>query len=409
MTAGELDDALEPTDDYVNGPNWRLRRPAPSPGRGVVCVPTVHPQGDQRVLRCAQSLLDVGFHLHLIWMGGKPGTDRWAPGLKETRLAEARSTRDRLRALPRLAGIAWRERPAAWHIHDFYMLPLALAWNLLTGRPVIYDVHEFYGQLYAMKMPKNLRRIAGSLIDRFQGWAAHRLGGVNLVTEAMRDPFEGRTDVSISVTPNFPSGVLFADRQGNESEDRCLRVVHTGSLSPSYGSEVLIEVARLLAKRKNPTQIIAVARFHSVRARHDFFRTLERAGAPINLVLIDPMPAHKIPTLLGSCGIGLSLIQDHGQNPKTVPTKLFEYTLAGVAVVASDLDAQTSFIREHSVGQVVDAADAGAYVQAIEDLQSRWHEVESRSRLAANWAQTALTWESSCAPRLQELALRLIA
>lgn len=396
-----------PAATIIDAGGWRIRRSDVTSRGQLVCVPTVHPRGDQRVLRCAQSLLDAGFAVHLIWMGGVKGTTKWSPRLTETRISAARSTWDRVRALPGLARRATRDRPAAWHIHDFYMLPCALAWHLLTRRPVIYDVHEFYAPLYATKFPERLRGVSARCVDRFQGWAARRLGGVNLVAESMREPFE-HSRVLICVTPNYPSRALFDDLQAASADQRRERVVHAGSLSEAYGSEVLIEVARLLAAETSSTQIIAIKRFHSTHSRRAFERSLARAGNPANLVLIDPMPAHGIPGLLATCGIGLSLIQDHGQNRRAVPSKLYEYTLAGLPVVASDLDEQRLFIRQHSSGQVVDPGNPHAYVRAIKDLQSGWDEAQRRARLLADQAKHTLTWEGSCSPRLQRLATELI-
>ena len=70
--------------------------------------------------------------------------------------APARGSRRPPRAGPRAPpgwppGGGWRARPGArdadlYHVHDPELLPAALWLARASGRPVVYDVHEYLGQ-----------------------------------------------------------------------------------------------------------------------------------------------------------------------------------------------------------------------------------------------------------------------
>src|SRR4051812_18507520 len=107
---------------------WRIRVPCGSRLNRAICVPTVHPIGDQRVLRTTQAAVDAGYDVHIIWLGGDPGDSAHGDRIVETRLPAARSFLDRLRKLVSVTRMAWTSDAQMWHIHDFYMLVPAYIW-----------------------------------------------------------------------------------------------------------------------------------------------------------------------------------------------------------------------------------------------------------------------------------------
>lgn len=394
---------------YIETAHWRLRVPTAPPLHRTVCTPTIHPIGDQRVLRCAQAVLDAGYDLHFIWLGGIPGESLHHPRVRETRLPAAGSFGDRLRVIPRIIRHAWAADPDLLHIHDFYLLPLARAWSRRTHRPVLYDVHEYYPEYYShrLPLPRRLRRPAQRALATVENRLCSGIGGANAVSGQLRDRFRS-VGVPAVATPNFPSSNVFAEQQRRALTPALLRrVVHTGTLDHGYGSDLLLPIARRLAELAPDVELLVISRFPSDAARSRFLDQLARDGQPANLTLLDPMAAHRIPALLAGCGIGLSLLQDVGQSPLAVPTKLYEYVRAGLAIVASDLPATRRFVNESGAGALVPAADAESYAKAIAAVIERGEETCRLVDSAATAARTELSWDRVCAPRIRSLILAL--
>ncbi|MDR0366094.1 MAG: glycosyltransferase, partial [Bifidobacteriaceae bacterium] len=157
-------------------PSWRLTVPAHVTAESpLIAVPTIHPRGDRRVIRCAQDALNAGFRVRFIWLGAddQPATD---PAASEVILPKARSLRQRLGVIPKLAKIAAAEPADLWHIHDLYLLPSAKRWHRRTGRNVLYDVHEYYGLVYAERLGIGGApgRWLNRAVNRYQVRAARR-------------------------------------------------------------------------------------------------------------------------------------------------------------------------------------------------------------------------------------------
>ncbi|WP_269148465.1 glycosyltransferase [Micromonospora echinospora] len=395
--------------DVITTAHWRLRAPTVASAGRTVCVPTVHPVGDRRVLRCAQAVLDAGFDVHLIWLGGEPGESRPHPRVRETRLPEPTSARQRLRLVPAVAAVAERTHADLWHIHDYYLLPRARRWSRRTGRPVLYDVHEYYPEYYSQRFaaPAPVQHAARRLVAGAERWYAGRLGAANAVSEQLADRFRALGLPAVA-TPNYPSADAFARPARPLTPDLLRRVVHTGSLTTDYGADVLVGLAVELARRAPDVEVLAVSRFPSEAARRRFTEAVARAGHPTNLRMLDPVPAHEVADLLATCGIGLSLMQDVGEARLSVNSKFYEYAIMGLAVVTSDLPAARHFVEEHAVGRCVPPASPDRFAQAITDLLADAEATCAAVDRAAARARDELSWERTCAPRLRAIVRHLL-
>ncbi|BCL16652.1 glycosyltransferase family 4 protein [Micromonospora sagamiensis] len=395
--------------DMITTAHWRLRAPAVATVNRTVCVPTVHPVGDRRVLRCAQAVLDDGFDVHLIWLGGEPGESRPHPRVRETRLPEPTSARQRLRLVPAVVRAAERVPADLWHIHDYYLLPHARRWSRRTGRPVLYDVHEYYPEYYSQRFtaPSFVQDAGRRLVAGVEQYYAGRLGGANAVSEQLADRFRALGLPAVA-TPNYPSVDAFARPPRPLTPDLLRRVVHTGSLTTDYGADVLVGLAVELRRLAPEVEVLAVSRFPSEAARRRFGEAVERAGRPANLRMLDPVPAHEVADLLATCGIGLSLMQDVGEARLSVNSKFYEYAIMGLAVVTSDLPAARHFVERSAAGRCVPPARPDRFARAITDLIADAEATCEAVNRAAARARDELSWERTCAPRLRALVRDLV-
>ncbi|MFG1608607.1 glycosyltransferase [Actinoplanes sp. NPDC049265] len=390
----------------VQTPHWTMTTVSPGTAghSRSICIATVHPIGDQRIVRCAQALADAGHAVHFVWLGGEAGHTRYSDVLAETRIKPAASFRERVRKLADVTRAAWRSDADIWHIHDFYMLPFALVWRWSKRRPVVYDVHEFYPEYYAgrLPLPAAPRRVARRLAWAVEKWLAKRLGAVNVVNDILAQRFR-RAGVKVSVTPNFPA---LNGRGGAVREltpELLKRVIHTGTLSAGYGAPLILETAHILADVAPDVEITVIKRFLSRSDQIAFEELLERRGCPANLTLLEPMPVNALVDVLSGHGIGLSALQTGGQNDLAIPTKLFEYVSLGLAVVTSDLAASRTFMAEHGRGELADPRSPDAFANGICALQAEADRVCAQVNEAATRASTSMSWERMCAPELQRL------
>lgn len=368
----------------------------------LICIPTIHPRGDQRVLRCAQAALRCGYRVKFFWLGeGNASTD---PIAAEEIFSRATSFKQRLIQLPRVALRAHKENAQAWHIHDLYMLPIALVWATLTRGRVVYDVHEYYSSYYVSKIsaPKIIKTLASKMIDNFQVWATKRIGGANVVATAMSVKYIN-AGAPVSISPNFPLRKAYDKVTFANDMERFRRVIHTGTLSEPYGMKSIVDLAVLCEQRGYEIAIDLVRRFPNAHQEKLFVDYVNERGRPSNLRLIPAVTADKIPSLLTPYGIGLSMITKTGQNDLAVPTKLYEYALMGLAIVGTDRTAQKEFVEEYAIGRLCGEQDIEGLADAIYLFSRAEQEQIVKIEEAAALAKTNLFWDDGPEADVQRL------
>jgi hypothetical protein len=381
---------LNMEDDVIDAGAWRLRiPPAVTEASPLVCVPTIHPRGDQRVVRVAQATLDAGYRVRFVWPGeGVPSND---PRASERIVKSPRSFRERVASMPAIARHATASSASIWHIHDLYFLPFARRWSSRARKPFIYDVHEHYGFYYAsrLRLPTWLSRWAAKMIDRAQVAGVRHRGGVNVVAASMAGPFIAAR-VPAAVSPNFPISTE-PDWTAAPRSERERAAIHVGTLSQTYGTELLISVAARVNRLDPTIRIDLVRRFPNRESEREFQRLYVAHGSPPNLCLIEPVAAHEIPGLLSRYRVGLSTILPAGQNDLAVPTKIYDYIVAGLPIVGTARAAQAEFAMRHGLGAFSDDPDeiVSNLVDLLSTAPEREHalaEKSLRGRVELSWS-----------------------
>jgi glycosyltransferase involved in cell wall biosynthesis len=267
-------------------------------------------------------------------------------------------------ATAKVAALASRRRYPVIHVHnppDFLMMA-ALVPRLLGAR-VVFDIHDFAPELFAMRFAGRRRLAAIERALRLVEQLATRFANaVVTVHEPYRRALETRGVPSdkITVVLNsvderlIPSAAAPARRDG-------FRVVYHGTITPHYGVEVLVEAAALSARdvRSLTLQIYGDGdALPEVRSRVDALGISERVHLSGRF-----LPQREVLERVRSASAGVICNLPIERNKAAVPTKLFEYALLGVPIVTADLWAIREYfspreVRFFRAGDVDDLADA---------------------------------------------------
>lgn len=392
----------------VQTSSWKLAvPPTVDAAAPLLVIPTVHPRGDRRIVRCAQVALDSGFRVHFLWLG--EGDDvSFDVTVGETLLPSPRSAAERIGRVAQTYRLASELRGDMWHIHDFYFLSHAKRWRKKTGNPVLYDVHEYYPEYYSSKLPlpAAVQGKIARMLERYQVRAAGVLGAANVVTEKMAEPFRA-SGVPVAVSANFPMLAQFVGLPSIPFVQRRWQVLHIGTLSAEYGTSLLLDIARRSEARNLPFEFSAIGRFPSREHEQAFGTLLDASGRPSNLRLLSVRPAHEMPALLEHAGFGLSLLTEGGQNEAAVPSKNYEHVMAGLVNVVSDRRAQRAFSERHGVSVSSDGDNADVILDRMLELANHPERTEEALISKAVAARERFTWERAVEPALNEMFVRL--
>jgi glycosyltransferase involved in cell wall biosynthesis len=114
---------------------------------------------------------------------------------------------------------------------------------------------------------------------------------------------------------------------------------------------------------------------------------------------VAPVPPDRLLPVTAGATVGVSLLQATCRNHEyALPNKLFEYLMAGLPVVVSDLPEMGGLAREYDVGRVVPPEDPAVLAEVLSELIDR---PELRERLVDNrirlldryaWERAEDTW-----------------
>ncbi|MBM3665840.1 MAG: glycosyltransferase, partial [Actinobacteria bacterium] len=223
----------------------------------------------------------------------------------------------------------------AYHVHDPELLPQALWLQRTTGRPVIYDAHEYLGETARTKrwIPGPLRRPVAAIAAGAEKAAGRRLGGVVTANEDLAARFAAAGCRSVSVA-NSP----FASEFTEAGEPEGGIVLYVGGLGPLRGLPLMLEAFPQVGVRG---------------ARLLLAGPGDPGELPDGVEHLGVVDHSKVPGLLERASVAWIPLRRHGNYDRAVPTKLVEAMAMGRPVVASDLPRMAAIVRSTGCGIVV--------------------------------------------------------
>lgn len=258
------------------------------------------------------------------------------------------------------------------HAHEVDMLPAAF---LLRRRArIVYDAHEIYAS--AEPDPPRLHRGATGLIERT---LARRADAVVTVSDAIAADLA--VDLGLATPPvtvlNCPSTDLDVAVEPSGSQ---LRAIYQGAMGPGRPIDDLL-VASDAAPDVELTVRVTNTDLDALR------REAERRGLSGRLHVVEPVPPSELVRALTGFDVGVIFNRPVTRNDELVfPNKLFEYMMAGLALVVPALPSLGPFVEEHAIGVTFAAGDPQAMGAALQSLAGRPDDVLRMRRRARELA-----------------------
>lgn len=384
----------------MEGGNGSTGTAVPDPGHhGKVCIVQFNASRYlTRVDRAARSLAAAGYEVVLIALKDDETEEfeqRDGYTVKRVAIASRRLPRRFglkfvrfVEGVVRATAAAWREDADIYDARDAYPLLTAHVAAALRRARVVYDADELAtGRNWAVAT----NPVWSRAIRLYEGFFARR-STVITSDHGRADIMQRLYDIPRpTVVLNVPDRLdrPMPDREWRERAvaDRRFLLLYQGVVIPNRGLAEAIQAMRDL-----PECRLAIVGYGSLK--DELQRTVREEGLEGSVAFFDPVPFDTLMHYTAAADVGLIPLVGSCLSYRTAaPNKLFEYMMAGLPVVATDLPEMSAIVRDVGCGELasepVTPESIAAAVRALVDGDEPLADVGARGRAAAlsrfNW------------------------
>jgi glycosyltransferase involved in cell wall biosynthesis len=250
-------------------------------------------------------------------------------------------------------------RPAAIvHAHDLDTLPAAWLLARAARARLVYDAHELYTG-FEPDPPRAWLRTISSI----EGALARRSNAVVTVSSPIANELARRHRLVRHplVVLNCPP----LSASGPTAHSGTLRVIYQAAAGPRRDLNALTPIVTL--------EGIEVSA-----------RVIGVDSAPPGIHLLEPVQPDRLVEALDPFDVGLVIDQPSTDNARlALPNKLFEYLMAGLAVVVPDAPAMAELVQAECVGKIYRSGRLGEVLASMAEDRAGTEELRRRARTAA--------------------------
>lgn len=244
------------------------------------------------------------------------------------------------------------------HANDLDTLPAGWAIARRVGARLVYDAHELYTE--SVPNPPRIHRFVVALLERV---LAKRANAVVTVSDDIADELLARRHLLVR-----PTVVLNCPEREEPlvvlPHEPPLRAIYQAGAGPGRRLEDLLEAAAL-AEGVHIT--LRVTRVDLAQLRDD----VSRHGLDERIAVADPVSPERLVAELAPFDVGIVIDRPEAlNNALGFPNKLFEYLMAGLAVVVPRLPTMGAFVERERLGLVFQPGKPESLAEALTQLAS---------------------------------------
>jgi asparagine synthase (glutamine-hydrolysing) len=266
--------------------------------------------------------------------------------------------------------------------HDYFTADIAIEMGEKLGVPVLVDCHEYALGQYADNT--HWVKWHQPALKKLQGHLFPKLAGVTVVCDSIAQLIA--TDHSLRRPPRVVRSVPFFSKQPFRPTGKVITVLYHGEIFPSRALHVAVRSLRLWRPEfrfvlRGYSDAAYVAQLREIAAE---------VGVSDRMEIQQPVPFDQIVPAANEADVGYFVHLDTSPQRRFVlPNKFFEYMMAGLALVVSDLPEMARLVREHDLGVLVPECEEESVARAINSLDRASIDEMKRHSLSAakvlNW------------------------
>ena len=324
----------------------------------------VEEQGDISIIKLKKGLFPISFYLKFIW-------------------------NIKLKLITNRSSIIFAE--------DIYTLPFAVIFSKLKHATVYYDSRELFGYLAGLK-DKKLKQSFWKLVEKFFiNKADYVMVTGKLDGEFLSKEYKIKNLILLRNFPRYYKPEKKIDLHSHLQIEKSKKIIlYQGVLLKGRGIEKVFEVLKEL-----PEYVFVIAGSGEFE---DYYKRLsEEMKLNEQVYFLGKLTQEELPKVTAAADVGIALIENLSTSYYyALPNKLFEYIMAEVPVIVSNLPQMKEVIEKYDVGFAVDTDNRDELIIAIKKLfkdKSLYESKKQNCRIASQ----ELNWEKEVTVLLKTL------
>ena len=281
--------------------------------------------------------------------------------------------------------------------NDLDTLPANWFVSLIRRKPLIYDSHEYFTEVPEIQHKPRVKRIW----QFFEKSCIHRAELVITVSPSIADLLKKTYDLDeVHTVRNVPMGTSPLPKATKTelgfNETRFLLLLQGGGINMNRGGEELVEAMRYI----EDADLVIIG---GGDALPDLQRISEKFDLHHKVRFLSKMPYEDMMRYTSVADLGFSLDKSGNLNYLfSLPNKIFDYAVAGLPMVTSNLPEVAAFVRENDIGIVLAEVSPEEISRKVNELLKN---PDRLKKLQSNLSQmsTQLSWEKEFSPVLTRL------
>jgi len=285
--------------------------------------------------------------------------------------------------------LVWRKslllKARIFHIHDPELLPAGLFLRLF-GCKIVFDMHENLPQQLLTKyyLNRSFSVVLSKLVHFFQNISFRFLPVVFAENSYAKHFWPIKHHVTVL---NYPIVTAIPAKQAGIN--RKFRLGYIGEISHERGINQIITILENIGTDR--IELMLAGPVRPDVSENLNYKNAQSAGWLMYHGQLSPKEAWRE---MGNCDVGLALLFPSPNFFESYPTKLFEYMVLGLPVIASDFPLWKEIIVGNQCGICVNPTDSKAIAAAINYLAENPKEAEELGKRGRKAVEEKYNWKT---------------
>ncbi len=288
-------------------------------------------------------------------------------------------------------------RASIFFAEDIYTLPFAVMFGKLKRAKIFYDSRELFGYLAGLKERKFVQFFWKTVEKLFIKYVDHIITSGSMDSDVLKEMYGVTNTIVLRNLPRFykPAQQTDLRNQLGISTDKKI-LLYQGVILKGRGIEKIFDILPDIPECI--FVLIGGGEFEN------YYKNLAVERKVIDQVFfIGKFSQEDLPKLTPSADVGIALIENISKSYYyALPNKLFEYIMAEVPVVVSNLPQMKEIVDNYNVGFAVDPDNKDELIAALKKLTSD-EVLYKKFKQNCKIASEELNWENEIGNLLELL------